>query len=276
MNKGCFLGIFLMISVFSFSAFTAENQEDSSDVHLLEVNYFLENKRLLELDNQSLWELKTFKKKRSKTVWEWWKKVEPAEWSLDESYFFDIKNWKKDAVIQVSKVNKTLYPDFEYVLTHLETQEKVLAKPIPYASQPIPKIEYLLPMLEFPYKAPMCIWRNVFQVNNIILLEDGTFWKLSQFHPNVRSLTEWWYGVQIEQPDPCFVFYLSNWKISDVVQLYRYETETSKEVYAIENLTRGNFAYVTPISLDVLCDLYNSYALELYDDGYDDGYTTAM
>ena len=293
MNACSSVKLCLICFMFCFSLLNGQNaraEECSGDIRLLEINYLEGSDRLVLLDDQSLWELKPFEKKRSRTAYEWWMGADPVEWSLDQSYFFDIRTWKKETPIRIYKIDRGFHSSFEYVLENIKTDEKVLAKSIPYASRPIPKLEYLLPMLESPYSVPLRISRNISFVDNIILLEDGSFWIVKNWYYNYRSFSEWWKGIEIEQPDSQFVFNLRDWSCEDLIQIYRYSGDSHMynphgfkgsdvqgvyECYVFENITQGHFAYAVSISVDQFCDLYAEYVLdeldEAYDDGYDDG-----
>lgn len=246
--------------------------------------HYLHNEWMICLDDQSCWKMMPLKERRSQTWYEWWYNIFPAEWSLDDCYYFDPKEWLTDSPVKVYESSCDVYSDYPYILENCLTGHKVFAQYIPYGTTCLPKLEYAQSYLESPIGEPAVIFANLHYIGNIIACSDQTFWKISSAKYNTRSFLDYWNGVVFDQPDPEFIFSESSWSMNDVIQIYYYEEENedlvyskynpARKFYLIVNQTKGVLSYAEKIHLTEFIQHFNLYAKKQFHKGYNDGYSS--
>ena len=187
---------------------------------------------------------------------------------MPDNFFFDPFTWKKNAEIQIYEIPEN-FPKCRHLLHNISTGKMAIAEFIPFSSNRIPKLGYIEKFFDHPYDAPSVIC-NV-MLKNVLLLEDGTLWKIYPPQTRGKSFDQWWNDIKIDEPDPQFFFTMASWKQFQHVQAYFYEEDPAMtstylagqitpRVYLLENQTRGEYAYATPLTFAELIDLYLEYA----------------
>lgn len=237
---------------------------------------------VIELDDQSYWNVLPLKKNRKKTWGEWWNRIIPLEWSLDDDYFFDPNEWT-NAEIQVYELEEAVFPGYFHLLVNLNTGQKAFAEFISLTHRPVPTLEFCSKFFNFPLGPEKKICNEHF-MRNIIILEDNTIWRVIVAEKKPGWFSRWWYGKQIIPSEEPFVKSLSSWAKKDSVQIYScpdeklinsiYDSKNRRKVLClIENRSKNELAYCYSMSLldfEIACKLF---AKEYYDEGYSDGQT---
>lgn len=249
----------------------------------ISINYFADE-WIVSLDDESCWEMLTLKKNRKRTWYEWWHNIVPKEWSLDDTYFFQGSKWHKNSPIQVCEVS-SLFLGYQHLLINLETQEKAFARYCPLATKQLPKVDHALKIFNKPFGQSHQLSRNLYFINNHLLLDDSSIWHLIPIRKVYRSILEWWNGVTYDQPDPQFVFSLHSWNKTHLIKIYQpgcefrndhkmYDPHLScSKIFLLENLMTGQLAYASKNNISYFIDSCLDYARKQYHDGYSDGYS---
>lgn len=241
----------------------------------------LNDEWILELDDGSLWKMMLLQHDRPQTWYEWWYKITPKEWALDNSYFFDPRSWESNVAIQIYEVKDAIFCEYRHLFMNVATGKKAYAEFIPFGTRHVPKLAFVSKFLEFPLGQPSKICNNEF-IKDIVILNDDSIWRVFPAEKKFRSFEQWWNNIKIDQPDSPFVFSVDSWERDDSIQLYFYEEDLEINsiydhhnrktgLYLIENLSRGQLAYTRPLTVMQLVNLYVEYAREEYDEGYSDG-----
>lgn len=245
------------------------------------VMHHLDDEWIVSLDDQSYWQLKILKKDRAKTWSEWWHQVDPPEWKLDSSFFFDPKTWCSQTTVEIFPNQQEIFPRYRHVFRNTATGETAFAQFIPFGSRYIPKLSFVSKFFEYPQGKPTRITNETF-IKNLIIMEEGNVWLVMPSSDKWRSLSQWWMDVQFDQPDPAFIRSLSSWSQGDMIQVYYFKEDTDintlyephsrkSGIYLLENLTKGQLSYARPVSTIELANLYLIYADEQYQAGYSAG-----
>jgi len=236
------------------------------------------------LSDGSAWKLLPLKEKRQKNWVEWWNQTEPKEWELSDEFFFDPRDWRGKYTIQVYLAKDSIASGFDYILVNENTQQKVFAKFIPHGSDIIPKVDYAKRITENVEPVSTSILASYILTDNVLVLENKSIWKLFPIDTNQRSFTEWWNGIEIDQPDEIFIYEFRDWKISDKIEIYRAHFDDSElsekykakathcEIYLLENKTRQKFAYAWDMPLGDLLEALNNNGWSQWQTGYSEGY----
>lgn len=237
---------------------------------------------IITLEDQSVWSLKKMQAKRSRSFGEWWSSKTPVEWELEDDYFCDPKKWPKTITISVYQASKTPFQGFDFILENEINHEKVFAKLMPQTQAMIPKLEYASRFFSHPYNTLSKLTVREESSESFIGLEDLSLWRIFHVGYNWRSLWQWMNSEEIDQPDDCFVFDLSDWSILDEIQVYKiseadFENKYTKSQakihsYLLENVSRNQYAYASPIRFQELIDSYKQRIQDSYDKGYSSGY----
>lgn len=257
----------------------------------LEVTYsYYEDEWILGLSDGSHWELMPLTEKRKQTWSEWWKNVDPQEWSLSDEFFFDQASWKGKYKISVYEATHSLKSNYDFILINEANQEKAFARFLPYGSQAIPKIGFAKGFFDGAKKTPTRISASDHILNNkdIVVLEDQTAWRLYLSTPNSRSFSQWWNGETIDQPDNEFISELNDWHTLDEIIVYRAQSNENslfekykiakkdQQIFLIENVATKKIAYAESIPLHHLIGLYQEQFKSAYDDGWREGHLQGL
>ena len=113
------------------------------------------------------------------------------------------------------------------------------------------------------------------------VLSDGSCWKVIPFQKRWRSLSEWWYSVELDVPKN-YDCVPSDWYLGAEIEIYRkYENVTVDEgnssnqkdlnqcTHLLVNPGSGNILFAISLSLSgCLQEVYN----DAHSDGYNKGY----
>lgn len=235
-------------------------------------HYNADGEWIIRLEDRSYWQLFVLKKRKS-TWLEWWQNT-PA---FDDHFFFDPRTWSVSNHIQIYEVLDDTFKAYKYVLKNIETEDRVFATHL--HQRCIPTLEFAQQFFNCPWGKEVRISCNKHYMNNILILEDQTIWKLFL----VKNWQAWWQPLQAET-DP-FLCSLAKWEIGDALQIYFSEDQeafiplnyTSKEknekIYLIHNKSKEQFMYGISISLAHLLDYCHEYSLKQWEKGYEKGYS---
>lgn len=255
----------------------------------LEVSYsYRQNHWILGLSDGSCWQLMPLKEKRKQTWSEWWNKNEPKEWSLSDSFFFDPAGWLGSYKISVYEANDSIATGYNFILVNEQNQEKVFAQFVAHGADLVPKIEYAKTIIDFGSAIESKVLTTYQFVDDILVLDDKSSWKLNLLSETSRSFGQWWSGEEIDQPDEPFIGKLRDWSPFDEIAIYYAAFENTEllekyhvskreqEVYLIENLTTKKLAYASAVPFKNLLNMLDEHAEKQrrigYSYGYSDGY----
>lgn len=280
--KALFFLVFLNFSLL-FGNTHEERALPIGDVRQVVLNY-TNDQWMICLDDTSCWEIPKLKRNRKKTWHEWWHKIDPEEWTLSDSYFFDPSQWGNHPTVQVYELEEPKLEGYLHLIVNVETDQKVFANYIPLGTKRIPKREFARKFFDYPL-AIHRLDRNLYFVNHMIVLEDQSIWKIVQISKIWRTFADWWNGVEYDQPDPEFLFSLYSWKNSDKIKIYCYtgmenshldiydRNNHQREMFLLENLSTNSLAFATKESLKSYTDYFLEYSRREYWRGYSDGYS---
>ncbi len=258
---------------------------DKIDEDLDVVYSYLQNDWIMGLSDGSSWKLMPLKEKRKQTWAEWWGQTEPKEWKLSDEFFFDPRDWRGRYTVQVYLAKDSVASGYDYILVNEYTNQKVFAKFVPYGADFIPKMEYARRIMESGEPVSSSVLAAYTFLDDVVTLEDKSIWKLNLIGKNSASLSEWWNGVEIDQPDTAFVSKLSEWKASDKIEIYHAHFDDSElnqkyrvskalqEIYLLENKTRHKMAYANEMSFKDLLDGLQKHGDNQHEKGYSTGFS---
>lgn len=261
--------------------FTGDKIDEDLDV----VYSYLQNDWTMGLSDGSSWKLMPLKEKRKQTWAEWWNETEPKEWQLTEEYFFDPRDWKGRISVTVLLAKDSIASEYNYILMNEHTKQKVFAKYVPYGSDYVPKIEYARRIMEENAPSSSSILASYNFLEDVLTLEDKSIWKVQLISKNRATISQWWNGVEIDQPDSVFVSNLDEWKASDKIEIYHAHFDNSElnqkyhvsnrvqEIYLLENKTRRKMAYANEMAFKDLLDGLQKHGEHQYESGYSSGFS---
>jgi len=267
---------------FSIHTFVYSNQLIPLDFELKIKFIYEKEEPLISLENRTIFKIKKLVEKRSRTISEWWSDSTPQEWELDNSYFCDTKNWSKLSLISVYQIPDPLFKDYDFVLINESNQQKVFAKQLSLVEMNIPKIGFAEQFFSFPLGESSKISYIEKNQEKLVALENQTIWKINPINYNYRSLWQWMSGEELDQPDPTFIFNLSDWSVLDEIQIYKISDDdisTSHSYkygrytcYLMENITKHHLAFIEPFSIQSLIKLLSKNVETAYANGHSAGY----
>jgi len=251
----------------------------------LEVTYsYYQDNWVMGLSDGSSWQLLPLKEKRKQTWGEWWNGATPKDWELSDEFFFDRANWKGKYKISVYEASDSIATGYDFILVNSENQQKVFARFIPHGTDLIPKIEYAKTIIEQAKRSAARVLKSYGYIDNLLILDNQTSWKLNLLEEKYRSFSQWWNGEQIDQPDPEFVSKADEWKPFDQIVVYdiqfdnnllfeKYHVSTRDQlVYLVENLSTGKLVYANSVTFNNLLHALEQHATDQYYLGYSLGY----
>lgn len=256
----------------------------------LEVVYsYYQDNWIMGLSDGSCWQLMPLKEKRKQTWTEWWKSYEPKEWELPEEFFFDPVNWMGKYRVSVFEATDSVATGYDFILVNEQNQQKIFAQFIAHGADLIPKIEYAKTIIDRGDCAEARVMDKYQFVDDILVLDNKSSWKLNLMSENTRTFSQWWNGEEIDQPDSAFISKASEWCPFDeiIVHHARFEntelfdkyhvSKREQEVYLVENVTRKKLAYACEVSFKNLIGMLAEHATNQrklgYNRGYSDGYS---
>lgn len=273
------------MSLFASTSFLGKVVDDE-----LEVMYsYYQDNWIMGLSDGSCWQLMPLKEKRKQSWTEWWKNNEPKEWELTDEFFFDPVNWMGKYKISVHEANDSIATGYSFILVNEQNQQKIFAQFIAHGADLIPKIEYAKTIIDRGDTEPSRILNKYHFVDDILVLDDKTSWKLNLLSENARSFSQWWNGEEIDQPDPSFVSTMQDWSPFDEILVHHAAFENKdllakykvskreQEVYLVENMTTNKLAYASSVAYKNLLEMLSEHAKNQrklgYNRGYSDGYS---
>jgi len=273
------------INLFASSSFFGKVIDDELDVAY---SYYQDN-WIMGLSDGSCWQLLPLKEKRKQTWSEWWQKNEPKEWGLSDEFFFDPLSWMGKYSISVYEAKDSIATGYNYILVNEQNQQKIFAQFIAHGADLIPKIEYAKTIIDRGETETAYILNKYHFVDDIFVLEDKTTWRVKLLSENTRSFSQWWNGVEIDQPDLAFVSNVQDWSPFDEILVHHASFENEdllrkykvskreQEVFLLENMTTNKLAYASSVPFKNLLDMLSEHAKNQrklgYNRGYSDGYS---
>lgn len=278
----------------------AENKTDCKDGYIFETveksqsvisNSLTCEEWIVGLEDGSFWKLRPLKEKRKQTWPEWWNNITPAEWSLPQDFFFDPKEWKGSLKLNVRSVEKPIVANCFHLLENVNTGQRVFAEFIPFGDKYIPSLAFADRFFDHPYKTGLKLSSTIVKksdfLNNLIVLDDDSCWKLFPFQKNKESWPQWFKGEKVDQPDKAFSFALTDWNLNDNLEIYFLQGDSSLEdkyavqkksrfdqkgLYLVANKDKSYLAYAQKVTPGSLIEAFTLYAEKRYDEGYSKGY----
>ncbi|MGE3954917.1 MAG: hypothetical protein AB7F31_07025 [Parachlamydiales bacterium] len=253
--------------------------------HHLESCLQVEGEWVLLLDDTSCWELSPMKPKEQSWS-EWWHGVQPKQ--PDERFLVDLTEWKRGGEIGVYHEGQAPIAGFPYLLEHQPTGQLVYARLLPSDRIHLPKTAAAKAFQQNGAFSHHTIRKALdLQGERVLVLEDNTIWHLQKIRENSRTISQWWSGIELEQPDKPFLFSRSSWEVGDELGLTAYHwgslglatfyeaTEgVGRYSYLLENPVTGEMAFATPLSTSDLVERLIRYAEERYNQGHSAGYSS--
>lgn len=286
-----FVVIFSILSVLKLNAdpFLGDQIEVRKQIIL---NYYDNEEWIISLDDGSLWKINSLDQKRKKTWYEWWNNVTPEEWSLSADYYFDPLSWRDTFFVSVYHKTGKIFSGCTHILVNEENGQKAFAELIPMGSKNIPSLVYADKFFSSPHgnerKFLCSIHKLSNSLNNIVILDDETCWKIFPHIQNSQTWGQWFRGQEIDQPDPMFIFDLMDWSDLDRIQVYFLEDDSDvftkylsnpnqlifqqKGTFLLKNLRTNHLVYAQRFSTKDLINHFTNYSERRYQKGYDDGY----
>ncbi|MBS0629155.1 MAG: hypothetical protein JSS30_02890 [Verrucomicrobia bacterium] len=273
--------VFCTSALFASESFIGDKIDEKLDV----VYSYLQNDWIMGLSDGSSWKLMPIKEKRPQTWTEWWDQTEPKEWRLSDEFFFDPRDWRGRYTVKVYLAKDSVASGYDYILVNETTDQKVFAKFVPYGADFIPKIDYARRIKEQGEPISSTVLASYTFLDDVVTLEDKSIWKLHLVGKNSASFSEWWNGVEIDQPDDTFVSKLSDWKSTDKIDIYHAHFEDSElnqkyrvskpqqEIYLLENRTRHKMAYANEMCFKDLLDGLQKHGESQHEKGYSSGFS---
>jgi hypothetical protein len=221
--------------------------------------------------------------KRGRSLYEWIQGVEPAEWSLDPSFYCDPSRWSPQALLAVHDVVDSPFQGYSFVLENTQNKQKVFATLQSFEEMLIPKSSFALHYFSQSSNTLYTILHAVTLDHHVLALDNGRYLKILPTSYRYRTFFEWLSGSKIEQPDENFIFKPTDFSAGDSIQIFSADlrgqdaflrgTGAKEKVYLIENSRNGKLAYAVQFSIkEVVAQLENRITSS-YDQGYQDGYS---
>lgn len=275
--------IFLFLLT-SFNLFADSFIGDCIDINLEVVYSYYKDDWIMGLSDGSSWKLTPLKEKRKRTWTQWWYSDEPKEWQLSDDYVFDPYTWKGSYTIAVHEARDALSSSCQHILENQVTGQKVFAEYIPNGSHFVPRYEYAEQLISNSISSSTSISKTYPVLGNFLLLPDQSIWKVYLMENHEQSWSEWWNGIEVDQPDEMFVSNMDFWRSGDAIKIYHSQVDDSQlkqkygvkkpnyEIVLIENKTRSKIAYAGSVSFQDFFDTFLLYSREEYSRGYSDGH----
>ncbi len=222
-------------------------------------------KDVLLLDDSSCWEL--YPLETTVATWsEWWEGIESQQ-EYPSEFYFDPTDWEIGDELTIYLVENPPIPSHRYLIENPKTGEKGFARFLPPVYLFGPNSEMVDTMKQFPVSQDDPIHKIIpYFENGVIILEDQSLRKVMPIMKREQTWSERWHGKEVEPPLEEFGFYLQRWGKGQKVKTHkfcwvkegtpsRYSPE-GEGIYLLENSVTGDLAYVYPLSLDGLIDLY--------------------
>ncbi len=260
--------------------------QPAGPAHYLESCLQVEGKWVLVLDDTSCWELSPMKPKEQSWS-DWWQGVEPAQ--PDERFIVDLAEWKRGGLIQVFHASHPPIEGFPYLLEHQISGQLIYARLLPADRMFVPKTAVAKTFQQMGASKGCTIRKALdLQGERLLVLNDDSIWQMQKVRENSRSISQWWGGVELEQPDKPFLFSRSNWTVGSALRVSAYhwgslgldgvyqaaEPTTWPCSYLMENPETGELAYTTPVTTHELVERMVKYAEERYSQGHSAGYSS--
>lgn len=274
-----------VLAVISLNLFAREFTGKQIDQELDVVFSYCQDDWIMGLSDGSCWQLLPLKEKRKQTWAEWWNECEPKEWELSEEFFFDPVNWVGKYKVSVFQAEDSVATGYNFILQNEQNQHKIFAQFVAHGADFIPKLEYAKAIMDRGESSESQVMDKFHFVDDILILDDKTSWKLNLMNNNTKTFSQWWNGEKIDTPDPSFVSNISEWSVFDqvVVHVAQFENKElfdkysvpkrDQTAYLIENLTKEKFAYASEVSFNNLTVIFTEYASSQRKVGFNQGYS---
>lgn len=254
--------------------------------HRIVLNSYLNKEWVIGLDDNSYWKLLSLES-RKQTWKEWWYGITPAEWGLDDCFFFNSRSWSNLAEIQIYEAVDHVFLRYKYILENTQTGQMAFANFIPCGQKLLPKTKFAEKFFSHPWGKAVKIVSNKHKIQGLFLLDDNTIWQVLPAEMASKSWGEWLLNLKVEQPDAPFICSFNDWKAGDCLQIYFYEEqgqlssiykseEKAMRVYLIENRSQSQFVYAKPVSVFECLNICHAHAMNKWLEGYREGYAQAQ